>query len=169
MCATFRCMDVFNSMTEQSEWVYLAMEPKVDKCAREDSTRTTNNGVNEKNTSTTAEHTKDVRTPEELVAEEVLSSCFDQRMGETEGVKIAYPDSWYEVDMDQIDQKVRKPKVEFAEQQVGQPEQGRKETRLTRAIHTWARCVQQEGECMRALRSLQGNSAEDKRKDVNHI
>ena len=45
-----------------------------------------------------------------------------------------------------VDQKVPKLKVELAEQKVSQPEQGRKETQLTRAIQEWAMDEQQESE-----------------------
>ena len=128
---------------------------------------------NERNTSATAEHIGDVRTPEELVAEEVLSSCFSQGMDEAEEIcaaveelTIAHPDNESlrsEAEAQQMDQRIHKLKTEIAEREkVGQSEQSREETQLTRAIHAWAKDEQHEGECMRALRSLQGNSTEEK-------
>ena len=68
MHATLRCMDVLDSTTEHSKWLYLIVEARVGKWARMNSTQKTNNGVNERNMSATAEHTKDVRTPGEAMA-----------------------------------------------------------------------------------------------------
>ena len=45
-----RCRNVFNNMTDVSDWLYLTMEAKVDKLTISDAIRRTNNGVNEKNT-----------------------------------------------------------------------------------------------------------------------
>ena len=98
----------------------------------------------------------DLGLSQELVAEEVLSSCFDQGYKEADGVlaatdKLVSPiirrqEAQQKMAQqgkrgeqanhvkERVEQKVRKLKIELAEQKVNRPEQGRKETQFTGAI-----------------------------------
>ena len=205
-----RCDDVFHGMMN-GQWLPLAVEKKLRAAAEVTDVDIGNNTTNgrEKMTTANMSDAPERRTPDEMVAEEVLLSCFEQGRKEAREIckkesilsfraqipldkqkrspiESRYPvtdqrylDDWrmarqvdqeerrryiIEVERTQDDAQIAKrvSELEVELKTTRPPTELGKETQMTRAIREWAMDHKQEGECVQALRHLQGNRTKDK-------